>query len=455
MASVVMVPFHGDGAGVAELTWGQREIWAAMRTQRSRLPIGGVVPLPAGRDVDAVAAALRFTMSRHQSLRTRLRFEPDGSVRQVLSDHGEVPLHVVDVPDDSDPAAVAAELEARIRSEPFDYEHDWPVQMTVIRHRGVATHLLGLFCHLSVDGGGMVALFGDGLGGLFTEGDASGPTAAGLTPFAQVAWQQGPSGRRLNQAAQRRWKRQLANVPASRFADTDDERRPRHWEVLFHSPAAHLAVRAITARTGTESSAVVLAAVAVALARVTDRHPTVLQVVVSNRFRPGLADTVSPIAQTGLCVIDVADATFDDAIERARQSAMSAYLHAYYNPDEMTEQIAELGRERGEDIDLACFFNDRRGPDSPEPAGPPTRQDIADALVMTTERWGPYSDTPFERFFVHLDSAPDTLNVLLQADTRYVPPDDMRTFLHEFESVLVAAAFDPATTTRRSAAPLR
>ncbi|HEX9335812.1 MAG TPA: condensation domain-containing protein, partial [Pseudonocardiaceae bacterium] len=143
MASVVMVPFHGDGAGVAELTWGQREIWAAMRTQRSRLPIGGVVPLPAGRDVDAVAAALRFTMSRHQSLRTRLRFEPDGSVRQVLSDHGEVPLHVVDVPDDSDPAAVAAELEARIRSEPFDYEHDWPVQMTVIRHRGVATHLLG------------------------------------------------------------------------------------------------------------------------------------------------------------------------------------------------------------------------------------------------------------------------------------------------------------------------
>jgi hypothetical protein len=193
---------------------------------------------------------------------------------------------------------------------------------------------------------------------------------------------------------------------------------------------------------------VVLAAVAVALARVTGRNPTALQVVVHNRFRPGLADSVSQVAQTGLCVIDVADITFDQAVERARQSTTSTYLNAYYNPDEMTELINEIGRERGEEFDLGCFFNDRRAQDNRESTDAlPTREQTTAALAETTVRWGPHSDKPFERFFVHIQDEPDTLDVLAQADTRCLPPEDMRAFLDVFESVLVGAAFDPATPT--------
>jgi hypothetical protein len=57
------------------------------------------------------------------------------------------------------------------------------------------------------------------------------------------------------------------------------------------------------------------------------------------------------------------------------------------------------------------------------------------------------SDKPIERFFVHIQDTPDTLDVLAQADTRCLPPGDMQAFLDVFESVLVDAAFDPATPT--------
>ena len=78
MTDTVMVRFEGDGSGVAELSWGQHEIWCVMRDKSDSLPIGGVRALPPGQTVADVAAGLRFIMSRHQSLRTRLRWAPEG-----------------------------------------------------------------------------------------------------------------------------------------------------------------------------------------------------------------------------------------------------------------------------------------------------------------------------------------------------------------------------------------
>src|SRR5215472_7464121 len=107
MAEWVVVPFEGEGAGVAELSWGQREIWSVMRSVGRSLYLGGARPLPAGRTADDVAGDLRFIMTRHQSLRTRLRFMADGTPRQVVADSGEVPLEIVDAGDEN-PAKVAA-----------------------------------------------------------------------------------------------------------------------------------------------------------------------------------------------------------------------------------------------------------------------------------------------------------------------------------------------------------
>src|SRR5581483_840489 len=88
----ILVPFAGDGCGVAPLTWGMRELWGGMCRQRTWMPLGGPVPLPAGTTVDDLVDELKFLMERYPSLRTRLRLRPGAAPLQVLEERGEVPL---------------------------------------------------------------------------------------------------------------------------------------------------------------------------------------------------------------------------------------------------------------------------------------------------------------------------------------------------------------------------
>ena len=51
----VRVEFAGEGSGVAELSWGQREILDAMRRQQTTMPLPGISPLPPGTTREDVA----------------------------------------------------------------------------------------------------------------------------------------------------------------------------------------------------------------------------------------------------------------------------------------------------------------------------------------------------------------------------------------------------------------
>src|SRR5437016_4151343 len=157
---------------------------------------------------------------------------------------------------------------------------------------------------------------------------------------------------------------------------SEDPRAPRYWHLVRRSPALNLAMRSIVRRTGCGASFVLLAVYAVALARCTGRNPSVAQVLVSNRFRPDHAESISQLAQLGLCVIDVADATFDEVVDRAWKAGINAYLHGYFDPIALDGVLARVREHRGE-VDISCIVNDRRdltGPQSlaPPPAAPPT-----------------------------------------------------------------------------------
>ncbi|HEX3648506.1 MAG TPA: condensation domain-containing protein, partial [Pseudonocardiaceae bacterium] len=243
----------------------------------------------------------------------------------------------------------------------------------------------------------------------------------------------------------RYWKRQLATVPAGRYGGVIAGQRPRHWQATMRSTALYLALSSIAARTSTDSSMILLAAAATALVRITGRGPAVFQVAVSNRFRPGLADMVGAVAQSGLCVVDVADGGFDEVLERTVRSAMRAYLNAYFDRAGMEAMIDDISRERGEKMELTCFFNDRRDPNNRLPAGPPaTPERLVQARAETAISWGPHSDKPFEPLFIHVnDTTADHVEILLQADTCCFSPDHMMAFLEAVEATLVTAALDP------------
>jgi hypothetical protein len=429
----IAVPFAGEGQGEDELSWGQLDIWIAMERQHTWMPLNAVMPLPSGTTVEDVAADLRYLMSRYQSMRTRIRFADDGRPRQVLFASGEVVLEVVDAGDDDDPGRVAQDACRRYGDLPFDFVADWPVRMAVVRHRGVPTHLAVTMCHLVVDGSGAMVMWSE------LASHKAGPVS-GMQPLEQVRWQRSPAGRRQNETALRYWDSLLRSIPAGR-AGPGEGRQPRYWSGLFRSPALSLAVRAIAERTRDDSATVLLTAYAVALARVRKVNPVVFRPVVNNRFRPGLAEVVCPVAQASLYVLTVDDFRFDETLPRARRAIMNAYKNAYVSRTDLDEAIAALRSERGPDLDgdLNSFYNDRRLTTRDAEGAVPTPQDIRDALPHTTFRWTAARDDPFAHLFVHIDDVPDTTQITIEFDTRYLSPEGAEELVRQLEAVAVGS----------------
>jgi hypothetical protein len=357
-------------------------------------------------------------------------------------------LEIIDA--DGDPAAAAAAIESQYAETDLDLVNDWPLRITVIRHQGTPTHMVSAVCHLAIDLFGTLAMTADLADRDPRTGRPRAP-APPMPPLEQARRQRTPAARRVSDTAMRYWEDLLKTVPSRRFANQASQHQPRYWQARFDSPALYLAARAIDARNQVGASPVLLAAVAVALARVTTSNPVLVRVVVSNRFRPGLAQSVSQVSQTGLCVIDVADITFDQAVARAWRSSMAAYKHAYYDPVQLDELVARLSREQGQEIDISCYYNDRRMQAPRDSAGPAcAEQDLRAALPRTTLRWDPPTDRPNERFFVHVDDEPGSVTIVMSADTKYISPGDMEACLRGMEEIAVAAATDPAAPTHVS-----
>ena len=456
MADTLIVPFAGDGSGIAGLTWGQQAIWRAVEAMGMPIWLTGVTEVPAGHTVEDMAERMAYQMSRHQSLRTRLLVTDDAPVQQVVYASGELRLNVVDVEGADDPYQVAKAIEEdwRDRDVYYDLANDWPVRVTIVAHRGVPMYQVRALSHFVTDGFGVLALRRDLAARDPVTGDPPGPMTA-MQPLEEVRWQASEAGQRCSRKSERYWERLLRSVPARRLPEPADRPQARYCRVHFDSRAAYLALQAVAARTGLDTSPVMLAAFTVGLARATGVNPVVPRMYVSNRFRPGLADTVSPVAQTCPCVIDVAGITFDDAIKRTYYASLGAFKHAYFEPVKIRELLAAVSAERGEQVDVDVVYNDDRLLSPRQaPASPPGPKDIADALPLTTltveER--PELDDVCNFFFRDSDAvtyhgAPPTICAVVLVDDHYVPRSHAQSCLREMEALLIRAAFDPDVPT--------
>jgi len=435
-AESILVPFQGEGSGTAELTWGQWHNWPKMRDYPLAFNMGGAMPCPPDMTVMDFVDIVRFMMGNHQALRTRLVYDADGTPCQVVAESGQFPLEIVDV-GAADPLAVARRIETRYLNKKFDFEAEWPVRMAVIRQHGTLTHSVVMVSHLSVDAHSL-DLLAAGIADRANRIVDDSSTA----PLAQARDQRGKSGQRISAASLRSWERLLRTVPADRFGG-GDPRRPRYWQGAYRSPAGYLAVQAIAARDRTDTAPVVLAAIAVSLARITGNPASVWQLVVSNRFRPGLAMAIGPVSQTGLCAIDLADITFRQAVIRARSAILTAGMNGYYDPRRRDDLLASFGR----DVDSTCVVNDRRRPDVDRPQRTPTAAEISAAAGRGELRWDFTTDQPSHIFYVHVNNVPDTLDYAICADTHHLGVDDLVACLRGVEAVAVEVSLNAAATT--------
>jgi hypothetical protein len=443
MVDRILVAFDGAGDGVDELSWGQREIWQSMLAAEDSLSLGGVVVAPAGLTVTAAASMLGYLVSRHQSLRTTIVPGPDGGVRQRVVAAGEIPLEVVDA-QDGDPTEAAEAVSLRYRSVDFDYARELPVRMAVVLADGVVTHVVAVYCHIAADVHGLDALMADLVA--MDPAEAPGPVTS-AQPLEQARRQRTPAVLRQSEAALRHAERVLRTVPGRRFGESDDHRVPRWMQIGYDSPAAYLAAMSVAARNRVHTTPVLLAAFSVALCDITGTEPAVAQLVINNRFRPGFASAVAPLAQSCLGVVEVADRTFDEVVAGAWRAMTKAGKHAYFDPRRMGELRAAVDADRGEHVDTDCYFNDRRRIHlSPPLERMPTEADLLAALPRSTQRWENPMDTYDHTLFFHVNDVPDTLDYLMCADTHHLSPADMTALVRRVESVVVEAAIDPDGT---------
>ncbi|MFC0530797.1 condensation domain-containing protein [Phytohabitans kaempferiae] len=376
MTHRVPVRFEGSGSGVEELSWGQRELWEAMRRQSTWMPMGYALPVAPGTTVDDAVAQLRFMMGRYQSMRTRVRRDPDGRDRQVVTSSGQTWLEVVDAGDADDPGEVAEAVRQRFCAADHDFARDWPVRMAVVRHHGVPTHQVVVLSHLVTDGFGALVILREIEDRDLVAGRRPAPPVTALDPMGQARWQGSPAGQRELAAVLRRWEALLRRIPARRFPRSTDPREPRHWQVGLDSPATLLAVRAIRARTTVDTSTILLA-------------------------------------------------------------------------------LFVVSAERGEEIDLSCFFNDRRLVTRDLTEAPPDDPaEIEAALERGRLRWNA-QDNPIERLFATINDEADTLDYELFADSHHIAPADLEACIRGMEALAVEAAIDPTARVFRKVAAWR
>jgi non-ribosomal peptide synthetase component F len=268
----------------------------------------------------------------------------------------------------------------------------------------------------------------------------------GIQPLAQAELQQTPPARRQNEAALRYWEEQLRVIPPTMFPaaqakDPSDRYPGRFWEIDFTSPLLYVALRAIAARLNVTTGSVLYAAFAAALSAVAGVDPVATTITVNTRIRPGFANAAGPMAQLGLCTLEVAQAGFDELVRNARRRLFTAQKFAYYAPFECDELVQRVGRERGVTFDLRCMFNDRRGEDGPIATVPDWAQ-MRGALPATTADWREVEGL-HQMLMVHVNEHPTALTALVQVDTAHLSRADMAAVLQAMEATVLDAAADP------------
>ncbi|MEO6702732.1 MAG: condensation domain-containing protein [Jatrophihabitantaceae bacterium] len=448
MRDQILVPFQGPGEGVEQLAWGQKGLWQTIQREGASVYMSGLTPLPAGTSVELVADMIGFLFGRHQALRTRLRPESDGSIRQVVSASGVTTLDVVDA-GDQDPGEVGNAIMDEYQATDFDYPNEWPLRAAVIRSNGELTHMAAVYLHTALDAFGLQVLLADLAN--YGSATASEPVQA-LHPMDQARWQQTPAAQRQCDASLKHLERVLRTAPAQRFPGPVVEGEPTFPTLVLRSPATRLAVRMIAHRKAMDTSQILLGLYGIAVARQTGIDPFVTMLAVSNRFRPGLANSVSAVAQISPCLIELADITVDEAIGRARRAAVSAYKNAYYDPPQRMALIDRVTSELGEPVDLSCFFSDRRTERDQESAEVTVEQVLA-ALAETEHYFDPAAERVFEKLYLSVDNDEDAVILRMSANSTYLPPDLMVELARNIEAAAVEAATAPDTPTRVRPAP--
>ncbi|HEX4701379.1 MAG TPA: condensation domain-containing protein [Pseudonocardiaceae bacterium] len=430
------ITFADGSAGTAAATWGQQAIWDVVRTLGSdaaRYNVSVCLPVD-GMPVPAVLDALRQLCYLHDSLRTRLLCDDAGQLIQIVDPAGTMSVPVRECAAD-DVESVGAALLAELADRPFDCAREWGMRVGLVESAGLVRRIAFSLSHTAVDAWGLVRLAMNLTS--IAQGESGAQVMAArpsMQPLAEAAFQASDRGRRLDANARRHWRTKLDLGPRRLFppGGAASEMFPN---AQFNSPALAVAAERVAAGYQVSSSSVLLAAAASMTSQLSGSPDVVFQIVVNNRFLPGLTNAVSTLAQEGLFHVVDAHLDFADVIRRTHKTSLSTYRNSYYDRRLLLADIEAAG----ETADHSCFVNDTRSL-MPTDRHAPT-ESLAKLRSRTTLRW-PIEFEPRRNvtFAMDLIDVPDSIELSMTADSALVPKPDMERFLCGIEDLVIEAA---------------
>jgi hypothetical protein len=352
-AGAVPVRFAGGRARTGPITVGQANMRrCVLRDDPAHLNACLILPLAEGVTSDRIAETIGALMLRHESLRTTYPVDPE--LRQVVADAGEVRMSVYATDGVADTAARA--VGRRMRAARFDPAAELPLRAAVITADGRPRVAVLVLCHIAVDAVGLDLLTAE-WHALLARRPLRAPAA--VQPVDLALTEHGETGRRRLASSLRYWENVLRSTPQSMFAvpgvGACDWMLPR---LRIRSRSAAAALTAVAERTGASRANVVLAAMCVLLGRRLDQRTFVVATPAANRFLPELVDYVGTVAQDGLISVRLDAASFDEAVGRVRNRALSALRHSWFDYEDLLPVIERVERERGSHWARDCVFND-------------------------------------------------------------------------------------------------
>ncbi|WP_432991117.1 condensation domain-containing protein [Dactylosporangium sp. CA-233914] len=431
------IAFAGARSGTGPATWGQSAIWDVVRRlgdDAARYNVSGGLPLDPPLPLPRLHEVVRALLRRHDSLHTTLRTLDDGRLEQVVHAGGEVELHTRAC-EPADVLETAYAFYHELQAIPFDAERQLPIRVGAVLAGGSVGYVILSLSHTATDGWGLRGLLADCAA--LCAGRAL-PDDERQQPLEEAAYQTSDKGRRRDAAARRSWLAKLASGPASQFPQRAGRpAAPAFPNAVLNSPALALALDRVAAGLEVNQGSVLLAAAAAAAARLGGAPDAVFQVVVNNRFLPGMAGTVNTIAQEGLLLLPDTAEDFAALVRRTFGAALSAQRHAYYDKLALNRDIAGLRAA----CDHSCFINDTRGLMPVLGYAKPADEPLDSARERTTLSW-PLEHAPRRNTTFALDAqdAPGSLELAMTADAAVLPRPDMERFLFGIEDLVVTQA---------------
>ncbi|MEV4815842.1 non-ribosomal peptide synthetase/MFS transporter [Micromonospora tulbaghiae] len=309
------------------LSYAQERVWFMDQLAPGEAAYHIAVPLRVRGplDVDALRAALTGLAERHESQRTRFPADADGRPTVVVADTADVPLTVVDAPDE----AAAQALVDAAAAEPFDLANG-PLLRALLIRLTAEDHVLFLAQHHIVGDGWSVDVLLRDLITLYRGGE---PPALPIQYGDFAVWEaqelDGPQAR----AHVDYWKQRLAGItplelPLDRPRPATQTYRGDFVEFQL-DPAATEALNTLTRDSGGTLFMTLLAAYQVLLARHSGQDDFAIGASVAGRSAPELENLVGMFINMLPLRADLGDdPTFTELLERTRRTVLDGFEHA-------------------------------------------------------------------------------------------------------------------------------